>query len=188
MDFLSDSTFWAYLGALFGPFVQEDASVALAASLSATKAAKTLPLYILTCIGLFFSDIWKYWVGWAALRNKKAKAFANKDQVMVLQDKVRSHTMATLLAARFVPLTRIPAYVACGFFGVSYPKYCVIIAFTAVLYASIVFAAFHVLGEILGEQLLWVMPIIAIAFVSTYVGYHVYKKRQQRADNTDPQA
>ena len=95
MDLLTDSPMWLlYLGVLLGPFVQEDAAVVTAASLSVTGAAKTIPLFIIITIGLFLSDIWKYWIGWAAMKNKGGKAFAEKKHIANL-----SHKDASLISS-----------------------------------------------------------------------------------------
>lgn len=185
MDFLTDSSeLLLYLGVLFGPFIQEDAAVVAAATLSVTEMAKTTPLFILICIGLFLSDIWKYWIGWAALRNDNGQNFAKKKQVADVKDKVLSYPLTTLLTARFVPLTRIPIYVACGFFGVSYLKFCFYIALTAVLYVIVIFTAFHALGSLLGERVMWVVPLAAIFILACVIGIHYIKKRKVNSNET----
>ena len=79
MEFLTDSSLPIYLIIFFSPFVQEDAAVLYAASLSANNPALYFPkMFFVILAGLFLSDIWKYWIGWAALRNPKARAFAEK--------------------------------------------------------------------------------------------------------------
>lgn len=182
MDFLPDSMSLLYWSVFIGPFVQEDAAVLYAASLSITNMERTAPLFFVIWLGLCASDFWKYWIGWAALRNERARAFTEKKHVADLKDKVIQHAFTTLMLARFVPLTRIPAYVACGLFGVNYLKYCLIIAFTAFLYVSAVFATFHLLGAVLGEQLKWILPIIALFGMGTYLGYLALKARKNGSE------
>ena len=181
MDFLADSASWRiYLGVLLGPFVQEDAAVIAAATLSVTKTAKTLPLFLIIWLGLFLSDIWKYWIGWAGLKNKGGRAFAEKKHIAGFKDKVLAYTLVTMVAARFVPLTRIPIYIACGFFGVHYLKYCLYIALTALMYVAVIFAAFHLLGNVLGEQLIWVIPVAAITCICVLLAALFFKQRRGR--------
>lgn len=166
-----------YLGIAIGPFVQEDAAVLAAATLSASNPAHFPAVFIIIFIGLFFSDIWKYWIGWAALKNPKAKAFTEKKHVANLQDKVQRHTFMTLLGARFLPLARVPAYVACGYFGVNYAKFCAIIAFTALLYTAVIFALCHYLGEMVGDKIEMMLPLIAVTLLSIFaIGYFIRKK------------
>lgn len=182
MEFLPDSPMWGlYLGVLIGPIFQEDTAVIAAATLSVTGMAETPALLFLITIGLFISDIWKYWIGWGALKNKKGQAFAEKKQIANMSNKVLAHTFTTLLTARFIPMTRIPAYIACGFFGVPYLKFCACILITAILYVGIIFTAFHALGEVLGEKLMWVMPVIAIIGIISLLTVIIIKKRHDHA-------
>ena len=182
MDILPDSMALRYLTIFIGPFFQEDAAVIYAATLSVTKMVKTGPAFLIIWLGLFFSDIWKYWIGWAAIRNERAREFTEKKHVAEFKNKVRSHVFTTLMTARFIPFTRIPAYIACGLFGVNYIKYCVLIAFTAFLYVCVVFSAFHALGSILGEQLMWIMPIAAICVLGIYIAYLLIKNRASKPE------
>lgn len=182
MDFLTDSPLLPYLTVFLGPFVQEDAAVLLAASLSANNPNYFPTMFFVILAGLFLSDIWKYWIGWAALKNPRARAFTEKKHVADLQDKVQRYTLVTLFGARFLPLARIPAYVACGFFRVPYWKFCLIIALTATVYTTIIFAVCHLLGEVMGERFEWLLPIIGISVALLFVGYQVLKRKKSEAN------
>ncbi len=172
-----DPNWLLYLGIAIGPFVQEDAAVLAAATLSASNPAHFPNIFFVILIGLFLSDIWKYWIGWAALKNPRAKAFTEKKHVANLQDKVQRHTFVTLLGARFLPLARVPAYVACGYFGVSYPKYCVIIGITAFLYTVIIFALCHYLGEMVGDKLEMMLPLVAVTLMVLFtIGFLIRRR------------
>jgi len=185
MDFMPDSILLVYIGVFFGPFVQEDAAVLAAASLSTNNPSYFPTIFFVILAGLFLSDIWKYWIGWAALRNTRARAFAEKKHVAELQDKVQRHPAAAILAARFVPLARIPAYVACGFFKVPYWKFCALIALSATLYTIIIFTICHLIGEIMGDQLRWLLPIGAVTLALIFVGYQVWRRKQTEEAETE---
>ena len=178
LNFFPDSPLKIYIAVFLGPFVQEDAAVLLAASLSANNPDYHPTMFFVILAGLFLSDAWKYWIGWAALKNERARAFTEKKHVADFQDKVQANIVATLFAARFVPLTRIPAYVACGFFRVPYWKYCILIAITAMLYTVIIFASCHLVGEVIGERFEWLMPIGGVILALSYVGYKVWRSKR----------
>lgn len=169
---------YTYISVFLGPFVQEDAAVLWAASLAANIPKQTPTLFVMIVVGLFFSDIWKYWIGWAALKNERARLFAEKKHVADLKTGVSNNLLLTLLSARFVPLARIPTYVACGYFNVPYPKYCLLIAFTAILYAIVIFTICRLFGAVMGEQMMWVMPIVAIGIVIIIATLYILKKRR----------
>lgn len=163
MDMLPDHySFAVYLGVFLGPFVQEDAAVFAAAGLAVNGIKQTVPLYFVLLAGLILSDIWKYWIGWAALKNERARAWTERKHVAQLKDGVKGNLLITLFSARFIPLARIPTYAACGYFGVNYAKFCAIIALTAAVYAFVVFTACHLLGQVMGEQLKWILPILGL--------------------------
>ncbi len=165
-----------YLTIFAFPFVQEDAAVFGAATLSAMGKVSPVPALIAIFLGLFFSDIWKYWIGWAALQNKKGENLSKREKVLALKEKVENHPVSTMMTARFVPLTRIPAYIACGFFRMNYAKFCMLIALTAILYICIIFGVIHWLGIVMADQLKFILPILAIIFVLSVYVFHRYKK------------
>ncbi len=186
IDSLAQNYPWSpYLIVFAAPFVQEDAAVVGTAALTALGKLALGPALAAIFLGLFFSDAWKYWIGWAALRNATGAEFSKKSKVLVLKEKVETFPFTTLMGARFIPLTRIPAYIACGFFGVSYTKYCIYIAITAGLYIAIFFAAFHYLGVVMAEQLKWILPIIGVLFVAIVLGASYVKSRAKGSGRED---
>ena len=85
------------------PFVQEDAAVIGAATASLAGAGPVLVIFAVILAGLSASDVWKYWLGWAARRYDWAQKFSKKPGVSVAGDLVRDELVKTLFAARFVP-------------------------------------------------------------------------------------
>jgi len=164
-----DPSWYLYIGIFFGPFVQEDAAVIAAATLSASGDQHFPAVFFVILFGLFISDIWKYWIGYSAHASSRARRWAETDRVMALQTRVERHAVMTLLAARFLPLARVPAYMACGYFKMNYAKFCAIIFATALLYCIAVFALIHLLGEIFGERMNMILGLIAGAAVLVIV-------------------
>lgn len=178
MYITSDSYDWpVYFSVLLGPFIQEDGATFLAAGLAAKNTAETLPLFLTILLGLFLSDIWKYWIGWGALKHPRAREYAEREKVMAMAGRVQHNLLKALLYGRFIPLIRIPTYVACGYFKVPYWKFCIGIAFTALLYTIAVFSLVRALGEVMGEQVKWVLPMIAAVFLLAAVIRFMIKRR-----------
>ncbi|MFZ5617247.1 MAG: DedA family protein [Pseudomonadota bacterium] len=153
------------------PFLQEDAAVIGAATASILGLAPTTFLVMAILCGLVASDAWKYWVGRLARRYEWAHKFAEKPGVSVAGDLVRKEFVQTMLTARFVPGTRIPTYVACGFFRAHYGKYVLTLVFTASMYVAIMFTLFHVGGAVAGEKAKFWLPAIAVCALAAYVAY-----------------
>ena len=185
MDMIPDGNMWLlYLGLLIGPFVQEDTAVIGAASISVANPEHWVSIFGFILVGLIASDSWKYWLGWAARTQNWARKFAEKDKVAKMGDAVIAHAVKTLLAVRFIPLARVPTYVAAGFFSVPYLKYWLSIAASALIYTSAIFLGFHLLGEIMGEHLKTYMPLVALGIVIALVGSIGFKVWMQRRGKT----
>ena len=161
---------WAlYLIIFLTPFWQEDVAVIAAATASLSGAAPTVFIVIAILSGLVASDAWKYWVGRLARLYEWAHKFAEKPGVSIAGDLVRKEFVQTMLTARFVPGTRIPTYVACGFFKAPYGKYLVVLVGTAALYVAIVFVLFHSVGAVIGEKAKFWLPAIAVICLAIYI-------------------
>ncbi len=178
MDFIPEGSMWLlYLGLFIGPFIQEDTAVIGAASLSLSAASPWFPIYAAVLAGLIASDSWKYFMGWAAKHHAWAKKYGARDRVQKLKHVVQNNAVKTLITVRFLPMARIPTYIATGFFGVPYIKYWLSIAFSGVLYVSMFFLAFHLLGELVGEKTKVYLPIVAVGLVVALLGGLFLRKR-----------
>jgi membrane protein DedA with SNARE-associated domain len=144
-----------YLTAFIGPFVQEDAAIlgAVTAFLHPeTNKMASGPLILLAMFcGLVISDLWKYWIGYAGRTQGWAQAMARKPAVGAVGDKIVAHPGKTLLLARFIPGTRIPAYIAAGFFGVSFGRFAFWIVVSAGAYVGVAWAVLRSVGEVAGK-------------------------------------
>jgi len=168
-------TGWAlYFAIFFTPFIQEDVAVIGAATASLHGAAPTPVILAAILTGLVCSDAWKYWMGRLARRYQWAHKFAEKPGVSIAGDLIRKEFLQTMLTARFVPGTRIPAYIAAGFFKADYLKYVLTLVLTASLYVTIMFGLFHGVGAVAGEQAKLWLPVIAVALLALYVLFRWY--------------
>lgn len=158
-----------YLSIFILPFIQEDAAVIGAATASITGAAPTWIILVAILTGLVGSDAWKYWLGRLARSRAWAHKFAEKPGVSVAGDLVRTEFLQTMLTARFVPGTRIPTYIACGFFKADYARYILVLTMTATLYVAIWFGMFHTVGAVAGEQAKFWLPAIAVVCLAIYI-------------------
>lgn len=151
------------------PFIQEDAAVIGAATASITGAGATPIILIVIFMGLLGSDAWKYWMGRLARRYEWAHKFAEKPGVSIAGDLISKEFVQTMLTARFVPGTRIPTYIACGFFKAHYGKYIIVLGMTAAMYITLMFGLFHGLGAVAGEKAKFWLPVIAVTLLAAYV-------------------
>lgn len=167
---MSMMTGWVLYFSIFAlPFIQEDAAVIGAATASLAGAAPTSLILAAILTGLVASDAWKYWMGRLARRYQWAHKFAEKPGVSIAGDLIRKEFIQTMLTARFVPGTRIPTYIAAGFFKADYVRYVLTLVVTATLYVGIMFALFHSVGAVAGEKAKIWLPVIAVVCLAVYV-------------------
>ena len=158
-----------YLSIFVLPFIQEDAAVIGAATASITGTGETAMILVVIFLGLLGSDAWKYWMGRLARRYEWAHKFAEKPGVSIAGDLVRKEFLQTMMTARFVPGTRIPTYIACGFFKANYAKYIIVLGITAAMYLVVVFGLFHSAGAVAGEKAKIWLPVIAVGILAAYI-------------------
>ena len=89
--------------------------------------------------GLFISDIWKYWIGYSAHASARARKWADNDKVMALQDKVKNNALTDVADRQILTFGAHTGYVACGYFKMSYAKFCAIIFLSAFIYCAVIF-------------------------------------------------
>ena len=167
------------------PFIQEDTAIISAAAASAAGAGSTQLLFITLIIGLSISDLWKYWLGRAAHTHEYGRKFASKPGVEAARDKVVNRLGLSLVTARFVPGTRIPLYIACGFFKAPFPKVAFFVIFSAIIYATIAFSLFHLIGDMAGEKLHQYAPVAAIVVVICVIGFLVISSRRKKVEASE---
>jgi len=164
-DLLAAYPWGIYALVAISPFIQEDAAILSAAAASASGAGSTQLLFITLIVFLSISDLWKYWLGRAAHASEKGRRFADKPGVQSAREKVVNRLGLSLVTARFVPGTRVPLYIACGFFKAPFYKVAFFVITSAIMYSTIAFYTFHKLGEVAGEKLHMYAPVAAVAVI-----------------------
>jgi membrane protein DedA with SNARE-associated domain len=184
-EFLATHAWTIYIVVFIAPFIQEDAAVVGAASAAVAGQGDPSWLFSACLFGLIISDGWKYWAGVLAHRWGPAAKLADDPRVAAAKEGVLGRLGLTLLAARFVPGTRIPLYVACGLFQAPFAKFLPLIVMTGALYLGLTFAAFAALGEVVGEQMRAtaapvVVGVVILVVVVNVLNFHLKGRRAAR--------
>jgi membrane protein DedA with SNARE-associated domain len=176
-----------YIAFFILPFVQEDAAVIGSAAASLAGLGDTALLFICVLLGLAASDLWKYWAGKFALKYDWAKRFADKPSVVKARDGVVNNLAKTSYFVRFVPGTRIPFYVAAGLFNAPFDRFAFYVVTSGMVYIGLVFALFHLFGELIGEKAIHTLPLCAIAILLVVLGVQFVrsKMRAKAPDSTN---
>jgi membrane protein DedA with SNARE-associated domain len=144
-----------YLTAFIGPFVQEDTAIIGAATAFLHPDAQAMasgPLILVAMfVGLVISDLWKYSIGYVGRSQNWAKKAATKRTVVAIGSKIVEHPGKTLLIARFIPGTRVAAYIAAGFFGVPFSVFAFWIVVSGLAYVALAIGLLASVGAVAGK-------------------------------------
>lgn len=180
MENMFEKSEWlVYLCALLAPFVQEDAAVLGAASASVSGIGNPIGMFAAITLGLTLSDLWKYWLGRAAISQDWAKKHAESPKILKAKDSIVHNLGKSIMIARFIPGTRIPLYIAAGFFQASFLKFSMFIFLSALMYIGVAFTLFNLLGEVAGEEAKKYLPIVAVL---GFVVLLIFKKVKRPAE------
>ena len=180
-DFLHTNTWVIYICSFIAPFVQEDLAVIGAVSAIINKMGHPLGLFSSISIGLILSDLWKYWLGRAAITQPWARKHSDKPAVHQAKEKLDKNMFKTIFISRFLPGARIPLYIAAGFFKLPFSKFARSICITAIFYIGLIYVIFFALGEIAGEKLKTYLPVIALTGL---VLYFIFKRLTRKTPSS----
>lgn len=183
------SDYLIYLSAFIAPFVQEDAAVLGAVTAFAHPGMDHMAdgalIVSAMLVGLIISDLWKYWLGWAGRTQNWAHRFSEKPGVAQVRAKIVAHPGKTLLIARFVPGTRIPAYIAAGFFGVPFGLFAAWIVVSALAYTVVAWALIVTVGKVAGEKGQLYLAIGLISAILLFFAFKMIKAKLRPPAHAD---
>lgn len=189
LQHISQHWHWGlYLVVALGPFLQEDAAIITAASSASLGLADPYGLYAALVVGLAASDLWKYWAGRWARTHHRAEWVAAHPQVIKVGKHVVDRQAVTLLIARFVPGTRVPIYLASGFFKAPFGKLAFWVVGSGMFYCLLMFLVFHYLGEVGGDRVRIIAPLVAFGVVFCFLIYQYFHlKFSSKAETPEPE-
>ncbi len=172
-----------YFCLFLAPFLQEDVSVLGAATASASGLGDPTMMLFAVSFGLVASASLKYGLGRAANTQKWAKKYIENPKVEAAKKGVEQNMGKSMFIARFVPMARVPLYIAAGFFSTPFVRFAGFVLVAGLLYVALAFGLFHVFGEIAGERMKIYLPIAALGAIVLYLGYSQIKKRRKKQES-----
>ena len=176
-DLLHSNAWLIYLCSVIAPFIQEDIAVIGAVSAIISKVGHPIGLFVSISVGLIMSDLWKYWLGRAAITQDWARKYSEKPAVHKAREKLDKNMFKTIFVSRFLPGARIPLYIAAGFFKLPFSKFAASICITAIFYIGLIYFIFLGLGEIAGERLKTYLPLVALTGIILFLIFKWIKKK-----------
>lgn len=181
LEALISTNIWAVCaGLVIAPFVQEDTAIFTASSMSLLDATKIAPIFAAITFGLSLSNMWKYWAGRAAHSHAWARRMAEKPQVANAARLVHNRLALSLIVARFIPGTRIPLYLAAGYFKASWWRFVFWVVVSSAINIVVFFVLFHTVGAVAGKQAVVWLPVIGVLLLAGFLLAKQIRSRRAR--------
>lgn len=173
----AQDVFIGFLLAIF-VFVSEDIACVAGGILSAAGTV-SLSAAIAGCyFGIFISDVLLYWlgrvVGEPAFKIGFIARAAEGGTFLRLKNGFDGHVFKIVFITRFIPGSRVIAYVTAGVLKVKFPRFACSLAIAAAVWTPILVAIAYFVGRPLiafwDQSGWWVLPIVLLGIVSIYIG------------------
>lgn len=129
------------------PFLHEDMAIVAAGLLVAQHELVIGPAAASLAGGMLSRDLLLYGLGSAARRSGFARHFLIRPRVEQLSSWLHGNTTKVIVVSRLVPGLMFPAYIACGWFAISFWRFALTsIAMTAV-YLPVILGLALIFGE-----------------------------------------
>ncbi|HAJ48441.1 MAG TPA: hypothetical protein DCL54_17840, partial [Alphaproteobacteria bacterium] len=134
-------------------FVLEDAATVAAALLSAAGYISWELALLALYVGIFAGDLALYALGAMARRSKMIADFVGMQRIEKGERWLGHRLTVSLIAARFLPGARLPAYTASGFLRVPFMHFALVAAIAAAVWTPLLFSAVYMFGTAIIERL-----------------------------------
>ncbi|MDE2199440.1 MAG: VTT domain-containing protein [Rhodospirillales bacterium] len=136
-----------------GTFVLEDAATVLAA-MRVQEGAVAMPVALLALyFGVALGDVGLYGLGMLARRLPWAARLVPEARAAAGQAWLRGRVFKLVLASRFLPGTRLPAYTACGFLRASFREFALAAVLATLVWTTLLFGVSLRVGQFLIDHL-----------------------------------
>ena len=160
------------------PFLHEDMAIVAAALLVAQHQLLLGVAATSLCAGMISRDLVLYGLGAAARRSGLARQLLIGPRVERLANWLGGNLMKVVMVSRLVPGLMFPAYIACGWFGLSFPRF----ALTSIATTAIYLPAILGLALFFGQAALgwvggwaWLALIAPLAVAALLRGRLAYR-------------
>ena len=130
-----------FLAIVLLSLLQEDLATATAATLAAATPERLALLFAAACAGLMLGDNGLYATGRLARRLPWLARRLSNRKLIRLWRFLDHHGSRLVIAARFLPGTRLLTYLACGYRPLAYPRFLPADGAAVLVWSAIVFAA-----------------------------------------------
>lgn len=141
------STPWATgLAIILATFILEDATMVVVGVMAADRLIP-IPLGLTSlATGIALGDFGLYGIGRLAISHPRLRLWMESDRLRPIGRWLHAKLYSTVIAARFLPGARLPTYLACGFFSVSFPRFAIPVVGATIVWSLFLFTCAYYFG------------------------------------------
>lgn len=166
----------------------EDASTIIVGVLASDGSIPLMVGLIPLYIGVMLGDICFYTIGYLARTHPKLDRYVDHAYIVPIRTWLKARYALTIFSARFIPGTRLPTYMASGFFRASFLTFLLMDALGVFLWTSALFFVAYWFGSTTG----WLGPVryglaAILLLLLFFIGRHnlgVYRKMVREHSET----
>jgi membrane protein DedA with SNARE-associated domain len=159
------------LAIIVATFVLEDGASVAVGVLAADGAVGVLVGLISLWAGIVLGDFWLYGMGRLAITHPRIRRWVEHHRVQAVKRWVDDRLFGVVTSARFLPGMRLPTYLACGFFSLSFKRFAEAVVVGTVIWVPLLFGAAYLFGYYTLDWLgIWRWPI-ALGAVAALIAF-----------------
>ncbi|MGD0192200.1 MAG: VTT domain-containing protein [Rhizomicrobium sp.] len=156
---------------------QEDVTTVVVGMMAADGLVP-IPLAMLSLIvGTLLNDFGLYGIGRLAITHPRLHRWVEHEKRLPLRAWLNGRLIPTVMAVQFMPGLRLPTYIACGFFSLSFRRFAIAILPAVVVWSPLAFTCSYFYGEFTAKLIgVWQWPIAIVAVIGVGFAASVYWK------------
>jgi len=148
---------------ILSTYISEDATIISVIALVMDEKISGTIAFVSLLTGIASGDAILYWVGYLCQqRSKWVKKQLAKLATLNLKKLLSKNILLLILITRFIPGMRLPCYLFCGFYKISFPLFTLSIVCAAILWIIFIFFSMNAINDLTNSASIWK---VAIAFI-----------------------
>jgi membrane protein DedA with SNARE-associated domain len=163
------------------PFIHEDMAIVAAALLIAQHRLLLGLAAVSLCAGMISRDLLLFGLGAAARRSGFARRVLIGPRVEQLASWLEGNMTKVIVVSRLVPGLMFPAYIACGWFGLLFPRFALTSATVTAFYLPVILGFALIFGHAAFDWVgdwAWLALIAPLLVAALLRGRLVYRNRR----------
>ena len=153
------------LAIILGTCILEDPTTVIVGLLAADGSIGVPIALFSLYAGIVFGDIGLYGLGWLASTHPRLARYVDHDFIAPFRTWLETRYVLTVFSARFIPGSRLPTYIASGFFRSTLSTFILTAIVATSVWTTLLFSASYWFGNVTSE---WIGPVrwgIALLFL-----------------------